>query len=95
MLGSAVDCEPAARRESIGPGASPGVLSMYSRRSDTPPIDECLKKFEIFLTDILHIGEALLKVDPLQPAQVVGLIHCGLTEVQSECGTPYKILLII
>ena len=25
---------------------------------------------------ILNHGEALLKVDPLQPAQVVGLIHC-------------------
>ena len=25
---------------------------------------------------ILDHGEALLKVDPLQPAQVVGLIHC-------------------
>ena len=37
-----------------------------------------LKNFEIFMTDILHIGEALLKVDPLQPAQVVGLIHCGV-----------------
>ena len=27
---------------------------------------------------ILDHGEALLKVDPLQPAQRTGLIHCGV-----------------
>ena len=43
------------------------------------------------MTDILHIGEALLKVDPLQPAQVVGLIHCGDRD-PSEITRPTAVL---
>ena len=54
-----------------------------------------LKNFEIFLTDILHIGEALLKVDPLQPAQVVGLIHCAVSGRPLIKSTALKMLIVL